>query len=57
VHFVLPRTDHRRWVRPLNKALFLIFRMGYPLDERFGKLKLKNLYTGAEIEARKPPAS
>ena len=55
VHFVLPRTDHRRWVRPLNKALFLLFRMGYPLDERFGKLKLKNLYTGAEIEARKPP--
>jgi hypothetical protein len=28
--------------------------MGYPLDERFGKLKLKTLYTGAEIEARKP---
>ena len=24
VHFVLPRTDHRRWVRPLNKALFLL---------------------------------
>ena len=54
VHFVLPRTDHRRWVRPLNKALFLIFRMGYPLDERFSKLKLKTLYTGAEIVARKP---
>ena len=34
VHFVLPRTDHRRWVRPLNKTL----------------------YTGAEIEARKPAA-
>jgi hypothetical protein len=28
--------------------------MGYPLDERFDKLKLKNLYTGAEVEARKP---
>jgi hypothetical protein len=56
VHFVLPRTDHRRWVRPLNKFLFLIFRMGYPLDERFSKLKLKTLYTGAEIEVRKPAA-
>src|SRR5215207_5674106 len=56
VHFVLPRTDHRRWVRPLNKALFLLFRMGYPLDQRFSKLKLKNLYTGAEVEARKPLA-
>jgi len=31
--------------------------MGYPLDERFGKLKLKTLYTGAEIEARKPALS
>jgi SAM-dependent methyltransferase len=57
VHFVLPRTDHRRWVRPLNKTLFLIFRMGYPLDERFPMLKLKTLYTGAEIEARKPAAA
>src|ERR1044072_2209836 len=56
VHFVLPRTDHRRWMRRLNKVLFLVFRMGYPLDERFGKLKLKTLYTGAEIEARKPAA-
>jgi SAM-dependent methyltransferase len=54
VHFVLPRTDHRRWMRPLNKVLFLIARMGYPLDQRFGKLQLKALYTGAEIEARKP---
>jgi SAM-dependent methyltransferase len=56
VHFLLPRTDHRRWVRPLNKTLFFIARMGYPLDERFSKLKLKTLYTGAEVEARKPPA-
>ena len=56
VHFLLPRTHHRRWVRPLNKALFLVARMGFPLDERFGKLKLKTLYTGAELEARKPPA-
>ena len=56
VHFLLPRTDHRRWVLPLNKALFLVFRMGYPLDERFPKLKLKTLYTGAEIEVRKPLA-
>jgi hypothetical protein len=30
--------------------------MGYPLDERFSKLKLKTLYTGAEIVARKPAA-
>ncbi len=35
------RTDHRRCVRPLNKALFLLFRLGYPLDERFSELKLK----------------
>ena len=54
VHFLLPRTHRRRWVRPLNKALFLLFRMGYPLDARFSKLQLKTLYTGAEIEARKP---
>ena len=26
----------------------------FGVDERFGKLKLKNLYTGAEVEARKP---
>jgi SAM-dependent methyltransferase len=57
VHFLLPRTHRRRWVRPLNKALFLVARMGYPLDERFRHLKLKTLYTGAEIEARKPSAS
>ena len=54
VHFLLPRTHHRRWVLPLNKTLFAIARMGYPLDERFSKLKLKTLYTGAEVEARKP---
>ena len=54
VHFLLPRTHRRRWVRPLNKALFLVFRMGYPLDERFRHLKIKTLYTGAEIAARKP---
>lgn len=54
VHFVLPRTDHRAWVRKLNKAAFLAFRMGYPLDKRFSKLQFKTVYTGAEIEAVKP---
>jgi SAM-dependent methyltransferase len=54
VHFLLPRTSHRRWVRPLNKLLFLIARMGYPLDEHFDRLRLRTLYTGAEVEARKP---
>lgn len=56
VHFVLARTDHRRWARPLNKALFLLFGSGCPLDEHFSKLKLESPYTGAEVEARKPAA-
>ncbi|MEJ7797715.1 MAG: hypothetical protein WKF42_04380, partial [Solirubrobacteraceae bacterium] len=54
VHFLLPRTSHRRWVRPLNKTLFLIARIGYPLDDRFDRLRLRTLYTGAEVQARKP---
>ncbi len=53
VHFVFPRTSQRRWVRGLNKGLFLMARAGYPLDRRFG-LRLRTLYTGAEIRARKP---
>ncbi len=55
VHFLLPRTSGRRWVRGLNKTLFLAARAGYPLDERFD-LRVKTLYTGAEVEARKPEA-
>ncbi|MBA3329251.1 MAG: methyltransferase domain-containing protein [Solirubrobacterales bacterium] len=55
VHFVLPRTSRRRLVRGLNKGLFLTFRAGYPLDRRLN-LRLRTLYTGAEIEARKPAA-
>lgn len=53
VHFLLPRTSHRRWVRALNKVLFLFARAGYPLDRRFG-LRLSTLYHGAEVEVRKP---
>ncbi|MDQ3849944.1 MAG: class I SAM-dependent methyltransferase [Actinomycetota bacterium] len=53
VHFLAPRTSPRRWVRALNKVLFLVFRAGYPLDRRYG-LRLRTLYTGAEVEARKP---
>jgi SAM-dependent methyltransferase len=55
VHFVLPRTSQRRWVRGLNKTLFLAARAGYPLDRRLN-LRLRNLYTGAELEATKPLA-
>jgi len=33
-------------VRALNKTLFLIARMGYPVDDRFGKLPTHNPYGG-----------
>jgi len=43
-------------VRPLKQGPVPDFRMGYPLEIASAKLKLKNLYTGAEIVARKPAA-
>lgn len=52
VHYVLSRRSHRRWVRVLNKTLFLLARAGYPLDRR--GLRLRTLYHGADVEARKP---
>lgn len=53
IHFVLPRTSHRRWVRGLNKGLFFVVRPFFGLEDRLG-LRLKNIYVGAELEARKP---
>jgi len=51
VHFTLPRTHRRRAVRAVNRALAVVTRAGFPLDQR---LKLKNLYAGTELEAVKP---
>jgi SAM-dependent methyltransferase len=51
VHFHLPRTSSRRWVRGANRALFMTFRAGFPLDKR---LKMKTMYNGTELIARKP---
>lgn len=53
VHFLFPRTSRRRSVRVLNRVLVLIARAGYPLDRRFG-LRLRTLYHGSDVEARKP---
>jgi len=55
VHYVFPRRSHRRWVRVLNRVLFLVARAGYPLDRRYG-LRLRTLYLGTDLEARKPAA-
>lgn len=51
VHFVLPRNDPRRSVRAANRALLTVARAGFPLDKR---LKLRTLYAGCAITARKP---
>lgn len=52
VHFTLPRRHPRRIVRAANTGLFLLFRAGYRLDDRGAKLK--TLYAGTELYARKP---
>ena len=48
VQFVLPRRSPRRWVRILNRVLFLLARLAYPLDRR---LRLHTLYAGSAVEA------
>lgn len=51
VHFTVPRSHTRRSVRLANLALTFLFRLGLPLDRR---LRLKNLYAGTTVVARKP---
>ena len=51
VHFTLPRRHRSVAVRGANRALAVLTRAGFALDKR---LKLKNLYAGTELEARKP---
>lgn len=53
VHYVFPRTSHRRPVRAANRALFLLARSGFALDRRLD-LKLRTLYAGAAVEGRRP---
>lgn len=51
VHFTLPRNHPRRVVRASNYVLGFLTRLGLPLDRR---LRLKNLYAGTTVVARKP---
>ncbi len=51
VHYVLPRSHPKRWVRAANRGAFFVARAGFPLDRR---LKLRTLYAGASVIARKP---
>lgn len=53
IQFVFPRNSGRPWVRRINKAGFFAVRGFFPLEERLD-LRLKHLYVGAEVEARKP---
>ena len=50
VHFVLPRNSGRRSVRAANTVLFMLARLGFPLDRW---LRLRTLYTGPELVAVK----
>jgi hypothetical protein len=51
VHFVLPRSHPRGWVRRLNRLLNSVLMLFLRLDRR---LRLRTLYVGTEIEVRKP---
>ena len=54
VHYVLPRSHSKRWVRAANRAAFLTVRAGFPLDRR---LQLRTLYAGASVVAVKSAAT